>query len=487
LPIIRAETPPLARIQSLTRSPILDSYFAFTANLGTHTFFMIFIPLIYWCGREEWGHALVNMLAAGVVLSGIIKDLLCLPRPVSPPLQRITMSGSAALEYGFLSTHSTNALSVALYAIWSLPDPELGLSETAKSIWTVCFCIYVLSIALGRLYCGMHGFSDVIAGGALGALLTLLQFEFGERYYEWVLYGSFWVPFLLMVAFLFVVRTHPEPADNCPCFDDSVAFLGVVIGINWSIWNRNQFHAVRELLLFLPDRGANPAIGVPLDSWKNLIRVPVGVAIIVAYRAFTKPLMFRVLPPLFRVLEHLDLDLPRRYFLKASEYNSVPKLRRDDNVLPSPSDMGQMIGDVRKRRGRAISVGPQSAADAYEVIAYRKEEKRRRGSSVGRDESIDSLRRQLSTQETNPDQTRMDKLSPEGNKDGATAVIDAKEPEMTEKEVEIEERRVIFSGLPMIRMRYDVEVITKLIIYAGIGWWAVEGCPVVFEVLGLGP
>src|ERR1700753_3553207 len=127
LPWIRAETPPLARLQSLTRSTVLDIYFALAANLGTHTFFMIFLPLLFWCGCEEWGRALVNLLAYGVILSGVVKDLLCLPRPVSPPLQRITMSGSAALEYGFPSTHTTNAVSVAMYCMMAISDPSNGL------------------------------------------------------------------------------------------------------------------------------------------------------------------------------------------------------------------------------------------------------------------------------------------------------------------------------------------------------------------------
>lgn len=43
----------------------------------------------------------------------------------------------------------------------------------------------------------------------------------------------------------------------------------------------------------------------------------------------------------------------------------------------------------------------------------------------------------------------------------------------------------MFSALERPRIRYDVEVITKLIVYAGIAWLAVEGNPIVFELLGL--
>lgn len=57
LPIVRFETPYLAWFQEKVRTPTLDTYFAFTANLGTHTFFTILIPLLFWCGYARFGHA----------------------------------------------------------------------------------------------------------------------------------------------------------------------------------------------------------------------------------------------------------------------------------------------------------------------------------------------------------------------------------------------------------------------------------------------
>ena len=66
------------------------------------------------------------------------------------------------------------------------------------------------------------------------------------------------------------------------------------------------------------------------------------------------------------------------------------------------------------------------------------------------------------------------------------------------------EEREIFAKLEKPRVRYDVEVITKLIVYtgkeiyfasgdeyeayitAGIAWIAVEGNPILFELIGLG-
>lgn len=59
LPLVRYETPYLAWFQEKIRSPSLDSYFAFTANLGTHTFFMVFLPVLFWSGYTTYGRAYV--------------------------------------------------------------------------------------------------------------------------------------------------------------------------------------------------------------------------------------------------------------------------------------------------------------------------------------------------------------------------------------------------------------------------------------------
>jgi hypothetical protein len=437
------------------------------------------------------------------------------------------MSGSAALEYGFPSTHSTNAVSVALYAIHVLnSDVSQGLSPTARTAWTwVCY-VYAFSIAFGRLYCGMHGFTDVVAGSALGALLAYCQILWGEPIYDWIMDGSYVRPFIYMAILFTVVKTHPEPADDCPCFDDSVAFTGVLVGITWSYWNLLQPHSILRLLSLLNLSIPDIAIGVPLTSWKTMLRIPIGVVIIVTYRAITKPLLLKVLPPLFRIMEHLDLDLPRRYFLRASQYRVVPQLKRDDNVLPSASDVGQMLGEVRKRRGRAISIGPQSMADAREVIAYRQEARRRERSAStdrGHDRRPSQSRLTMSptavefndgntspgarkgsthsrnsstvvaniSTTTGAQMTSRHSSNPNAAANASSMdfqVAEKNEDEQSEQDAkaDADERRAIFSGLPRVRARYDVEVVTKLIVYAGIGWWAREGCPAVFELLGFG-
>lgn len=314
IPLVRWETPYLAAMQKATRSSALDTYFSITANLGTHTFFMIVLPILFWCGYTGLGRGMVHILASGVFFSGFIKDMWCIPRPLSPPLHRITMSHSAALEYGFPSTHSTNAVSVAVYALFLLASPDSAVQTDLKLGLQILSSCYAVSIILGRLYCGMHGFFDVVIGGALGAFLSTLQFWFGEGFDAFIHTTSCQAPIIVVLVVLILVRLHPEPADDCPCFDDSVAFAGVIIGVELGNW-----HFARSIYAWNVPVFATVPFQLDVLGWpKTVARITMGVLMIFAWREIMKPALLTSLPPLFRMIEKLGLSLPRRFFVQAS-------------------------------------------------------------------------------------------------------------------------------------------------------------------------
>ena len=258
-------------------------------------------------------YSIIHILASGVYFSGFVKDTVCLPRPLSPPLQRISRSASAALEYGFPSTHSTNSVSVAVYAMYALQKTEnASIQSSVLALQILCY-LYATSIILGRLYCGMHGLCDVVFGAVLGAGLAAVQCLYGDLFDDWIFEGPFKNVFIVALLLVVLVRIHPEPADDCPCFDDSVAFCGVVIGAEFGSWH----FASTEFASSSPFPS-----GVPFDveklGWaKILLRILLGVVIIFVWRGAMKPLLFKVLPPLFRVIEFLGLSLPRKFFLRA--------------------------------------------------------------------------------------------------------------------------------------------------------------------------
>ncbi|KAK4189815.1 PAP2 superfamily-domain-containing protein [Podospora australis] len=511
LPLVRWETPYLAAFQSAVRTPALDSYFAITANLGTHTFFMIGLPILFWCGFRGFGKGLVHILAQGVFFTGFLKDMCSLPRPLSPPLQRITMSGSAALEYGFPSTHSANAVSVTVYAILMLRSDANIYSPTTTLALEALAYFYAFSIVIGRLYCGMHGFLDVIIGSIMGAAISLVEFYYAPALEAWMYSSTYLAPLTIALIIVVLVRVHPEPADDCPCFDDSVAFAGVMIGLECGMWRFARFSKYASIY-----NGPNATFSLAAMGWTwSIVRVVFGVLMIFAWREVMKPTMLSFLPHLYRLLENVGLSLPRRFFMRASEYKDVPLHVRDDNLIPNVSELPKMVRSIRgPGRGRSVSIGPQSAADAYETLAYREQRRREsRGSDSGVrvKGSLASLREKAAA-----DAEAVDEHSGGGKSSGiqssrlaefermmgtgtviAVPTNGSPSPESPVVEGvdgpdlylgagdELGEREV-FSKLVRPRVRYDVEVVTKLVVYAGIAWLAVDLILETFELVGLG-
>lgn len=411
---------------------------------------------------------MVHILALGVFWTGFIKDFYSLPRPLSPPLNRITMSGSAAMEYGFPSTHSANAVSVAVYAIFQLRSPDNTFSETTKLLLELLSYFYGASIVFGRLYCGMHGFLDVILGSVMGAGITVLEYYYGPPLDALMQSGSWLAPAIVGLVVVIFVRIHPEPADDCPCFDDSVAFAGVVIGLEagtWTIGRSFLAHAEASM-------GALPYASLVIPA-----RMVVGIIVIFAWRETMKPTLLKLLPHAFRLIESTGFDLPRRFFTPASEYKSVPPGSRLDTLFPTASDFPRMVQGIRHptTRGRSISIGPQSAADAYETLAYRE---RQRRESIGSNASLKSKSSNLDLKGKDEDKSGKGAQTSgaivfkenelfRGPNDGVVTPGENGNPDIYFTMENERDEKEVFSQLVKPRVRYDVEVVTKLVVYGG--------------------
>src|SRR6202000_1931986 len=87
----------------------------------------------------------------------------------------------------------------------------------------------------------------------------------------------------------------PISADDCPCFDDSVAFAGVIIGIEYGNWHfaRTEYSSSSPVPATVP-------FSIEAMGWLVAIaRILVGVISIFAWREVMKPSLLRLLPPIF--------------------------------------------------------------------------------------------------------------------------------------------------------------------------------------------
>lgn len=171
----------------------------------------------------------------------------------------------------------------------------------------------------------------------------------------------------------------------------------------------------------------------------------------------------------------------------------------EDNVIPSVSEIPSMLTTLRHpRQSRSVSIGPQSAADAYETLDFRAKRRRESLSPVaekfvfsrnGRSHANDHLC--ISTSK-NPESrpvtpgvlptavaSRLNQYQDIAASDlvehapptqyTVLGVPAASNRELSEDRKQYEkEDREMFSKLEKPRVRYDVEVVAKLIVYCGL-------------------
>ncbi|GAA6060612.1 hypothetical protein JCM10212_004591 [Sporobolomyces blumeae] len=350
---LEREIDDLVDVQATWRTRFRDQYFVKTSLLGTHTFFMVFIPIWAWFGFPEVARGLLYLRdllgTTGGYVTSVLKDAFCVPRPFSPPVHRLSV-GSHALEYGFPSTHSSNALSMSLFF------GELVVRRNpAHWAWSAggvaALFVFAWSITFGRLYTGMHSRMDVRVGATLGVVVWLVTW-FGEGPLERLVVGTKLVGTTVIVPVLLLLVTfHPQPAENCPCFEDAIAFLsvfaGILVGLAWC-----------------PYRYADHTIGHAWEDWQDvgmwtvagLTKLVIGISSILVWRIVAKFLCHQALPPVFRFFAPI-ISLPRRYYLAATEYGSYPE-QKSLNPVPSILDLPSLAEDAE------LSIPPASGSSS---------------------------------------------------------------------------------------------------------------------------
>ncbi|KAK0236771.1 phosphatidic acid phosphatase type 2/haloperoxidase [Armillaria nabsnona] len=273
---VKSESKAIAHLQRTLRTPWLDTYFVYSSYLGTDSFFLVVLPAFFFFGYDDFGRGLLMILALGGYASSSCKDLFCSPRPFSPPVTRLTLRDHH-LEYGFPSTHTTQSSSIALYFLLHVP-----------SAYRPYLCIYAFTIIFGRLYTGMHTFTDCIIGCILGTLAVWVHsLSMFQHFEAWVFTNGLAVPLVLISLFLFFLEMHPYPVDPCPCFEDSVASGSVALGTLLGRWGVNCFRMGGMLISLRAPIITPPDV---VRSWWVIaaLKMFTGMSVILSWRLLAK-------------------------------------------------------------------------------------------------------------------------------------------------------------------------------------------------------
>ncbi len=146
----------------------------FFSFLGTEDFFLLLMPILYWCIDSAMGLRAGMLLILSSSTSDLLKMAFHTPRPYWYDSQVKALSTETS--FGLPSGHAQNAVSV-----WG----GLASSIRRRWAWILGICL-VFFIGLSRIYLGVHFPTDVLAGWAIGALLLWAFLSLEGRVGGWI-------------------------------------------------------------------------------------------------------------------------------------------------------------------------------------------------------------------------------------------------------------------------------------------------------------
>ncbi|KAJ2331852.1 Long-chain base-1-phosphate phosphatase [Coemansia sp. RSA 2673] len=255
--------------------------------LGNHTFFLLALPFLHVFGLGLFARGLTFVVLWSVYLSGTAKDYISAPRPASPPVAQITQSPAHTLEYGFPSSHTAYVVASIAYCSYFM----LGVWGT-HLLWTCALWAVGLVVIVGRIYCGLHSFIDVAGGTVIGLAEALVFIMLYDRIDALLLSAA--GPLYMSVFVYTALMAIPPSLDLCPCCIDSVCATSVTLGLATGTW-------IYARLPFLWLNGHRDCIAwdSSLTLGQNLLRCLIAIALIVAWKLASKPVMIGLAKQLF--------------------------------------------------------------------------------------------------------------------------------------------------------------------------------------------
>lgn len=175
-------------------SPAFDGFFESLTFFGNKEFFLLFLPLIYWCIDRRTGARLLFLLLVSVFINSAAKVFVNQPRPFhyDSRVKQIVEAYGGGLPSG----HTQNTV-----ALWGY----LANRFRNKLLW-ILTGILIIGVPLSRIYLGVHFPTDIIGGYVLGILLLWgfiwlmprAEAWMADKGIKWQLGLAFTVPLVLI-------------------------------------------------------------------------------------------------------------------------------------------------------------------------------------------------------------------------------------------------------------------------------------------------
>lgn len=200
----------LRQIQSIA-NPFFDFLFELITICGEQIVLISIISIIYWTLDKKFGEYIAYSVLTSVLLNNSIKDIFKMKRPIGEEGIR-TLREQTATGYSFPSGHTQSASS--FYGAMAI--------YLKKRVMYIIATIMIISIGFSRLYLGVHYPKDVIVGGILGVLTSLICYKlYNKVENKMLLYVITFVIFIPALTF----------AHSADFIKGMGTYLGFIIGI----------------------------------------------------------------------------------------------------------------------------------------------------------------------------------------------------------------------------------------------------------------
>ena len=155
-------------------SPALDLPFKVFTFMGNEVFFMLLMPLFYWCLNRSTGIRLTILFLFSAYVNAVAKVLVAQPRPFQydPRVQQLVRAGGGGLPSG----HTQGAV-----VVWGY----IAARSRRTWLWIVAIALMVF-IPLSRIYLGVHFPTDLLGGYVLGTAMLLIYLRLERSVGAWL-------------------------------------------------------------------------------------------------------------------------------------------------------------------------------------------------------------------------------------------------------------------------------------------------------------
>ncbi len=224
----------LRHIQSIA-NPFFDFLFQLITMCGEQIVLISIISIIYWALDKKFGEYIAYSVLTSVLLNNAVKDIFKMKRPIGEEGIR-TLREKTATGYSFPSGHTQS--SASFYG-------AMAIYLKKKAMYIIA-TIMIILIGFSRLYLGVHYPKDVIVGGILGVLTSLICYKLYNRFEnKMLLYVITFIVFIPALIF----------AHSADFIKGMGTYLGFVIGmyiekkyVNFSIEGSTTVKVIRVLL-----------------------------------------------------------------------------------------------------------------------------------------------------------------------------------------------------------------------------------------------